>query len=44
MVAQEGRYRIDDVLSLAVALDIPPMREVVCPAGPVRAECMPKEP
>jgi hypothetical protein len=44
VVAQEGRHRIDDVLSLAVALDIPPMREVVCPAGTVRAEYMPKDP
>jgi heptosyltransferase-3 len=43
VVAQEGRHRIDDVLSLAVALDIPPMREVVCPAGTVRTECMPKD-
>jgi heptosyltransferase-3 len=42
VATQAGRHRIEDVLSLAAALDIPALAEVVCPAGTVRAELVPK--
>jgi heptosyltransferase-3 len=36
-----GQHRIEDVLCLAAALGIPPVAEVVCPSGPVRAGLLP---
>lgn len=42
IAANEGCHRIEEVLSLAAALDIPPVAEVVCPLGAVRADLIPK--
>jgi heptosyltransferase-3 len=35
------RHRVEEALELATALDIPPVRELVCPAGPVRDDLLP---
>jgi heptosyltransferase III len=35
------RHRVEEALELATALDIPAVRELVCPAGPVRDALLP---
>jgi len=42
VVADEARHRVEEVLDLATALDIPAVRELVCPSGPLRADLLPK--
>lgn len=38
----ETRHRVEEVLELATTLGIPPVPELVCPAGPVRSELLPR--
>jgi heptosyltransferase-3 len=37
----EVRHRVEEVLELATALEIPAVRELVCPTGPLRADLLP---
>jgi heptosyltransferase-3 len=37
-----ARHRVEEVLDLATALEIPAARELVCPSGPVRPDLRPK--
>ena len=39
---EEARHRVEEVLELATALDIPSVRQLVCPAGPLRNELLPQ--
>jgi lipopolysaccharide heptosyltransferase III len=41
VVADASRHRVDELLALAAALDIPAVRELVCPRGPLRAGLLP---
>jgi heptosyltransferase-3 len=41
VVANEARHRVEEVLELAAALDIPAIRELVCPSGPLRPDLLP---
>ncbi len=41
VAADQSRHRVEEVLELAVALGIPPVRRIVCPSGAVRADRLP---
>jgi heptosyltransferase III len=41
VVTNEARHRVEEVLELATALEIPAVRELVCPSGPLRADLLP---
>jgi heptosyltransferase-3 len=41
VAADPSRHRVEEVLELAVALGIPPVRQLVCPLGPPRADRLP---
>jgi heptosyltransferase-3 len=43
-VVERGQHRVDEVLRLAELLGIPPIAEVVCPAGDVRRDLIPAQP
>jgi len=43
-VTDQHRHRVLDVLQLAEVIGIPPVREVVCPAGAVRTGIIPARP
>ena len=42
IATNEARHRVEEVLELATALDIPAVRELVCPTGPLRSDLLPK--
>jgi heptosyltransferase-3 len=42
LAAHEDLHRIEEILSIGTALGVAPVREVVCPAGAVRAELVPR--
>jgi heptosyltransferase-3 len=39
---EDEQHRIEEILSVGTALGVAPVREVVCPAGAVRTELMPR--
>src|SRR5580704_6296153 len=41
VIANEARHRVEEVLELACALEIPAVPELVCPSGPLRADLLP---
>jgi heptosyltransferase III len=41
VVTDEAQHRVEEVLELATALDVPAVRELVCPTGPLRAGLLP---
>jgi heptosyltransferase-3 len=41
VVANEARHRVEEVLELATALQIPAVSQLVCPTGPLRADLLP---
>jgi heptosyltransferase-3 len=41
VTAQAPAHRVDELLQLVAALGIRPVRDLVCPSGPLRAELMP---
>jgi heptosyltransferase-3 len=42
VVTSAARHRVDEVLELASALQVPAVRELVCPRGPLRADLLPR--
>jgi heptosyltransferase-3 len=42
VVANAARHRVEEVLELATALQIPAVRELVCPTGPLRPDLLPR--
>jgi heptosyltransferase-3 len=40
VVANEAQHRVEEVLELATALQVPLVRELVCPTGPLRADLL----
>jgi heptosyltransferase III len=42
VTTNETQHRVEEVLELAAALEIPAVRELVCPLGPLRADLLPK--
>jgi heptosyltransferase-3 len=42
VIANEARHRVEEVLELAGALEIPAVPELVCPSGPLRGDLLPK--
>jgi heptosyltransferase-3 len=36
-----ARHRVEEALALATALDVPVIRQLVCPSGPLRADLLP---
>jgi heptosyltransferase-3 len=41
VVTDEAQHRVEEVLELATALQVPAVRELVCPTGPLRADLLP---
>src|SRR5258708_4602859 len=41
VTTNEAQHRVEQVLELATALEIPAIRELVCPMGPLRADLLP---
>jgi heptosyltransferase III len=41
VIANEARHRVEEMLELACALEIPAVPELVCPSGPLRADLLP---
>jgi heptosyltransferase III len=42
VAVNEARHRVEEVLELAAALEIPGVRQLVCPSGALRADLLPK--
>jgi heptosyltransferase-3 len=42
VVADQAQHRVEEVLQLARALDIPAIGELVCPSGPLPTDLLPK--
>ena len=42
VVVSPARHRVEEVLELACALEIPAVAELVCPSGPLRADLLPQ--
>jgi heptosyltransferase-3 len=42
VVTSAAGHRVDEVLELASALQVPAVRELVCPRGPLRADLLPR--
>jgi heptosyltransferase-3 len=41
VVTNEAKHRVEEVLELTTALEIPAIRQLVCPSGPLRADLLP---
>jgi heptosyltransferase-3 len=41
VITNAAGHRVEEVLELATALEIPAVRELVCPTGPLRADLLP---